>query len=77
METVKYIIKIDDENEARYVFNKRTLVHFPDMAKRFVSTKGARKYMKSQKLCEFSFELQTIVLTTPSEQETETPTYTM
>lgn len=41
-----YLIEIIKEGEAYYVFNKRILLHNPDLAKKFKSFKSAYNYYK-------------------------------
>ncbi len=44
---ILYVIEIINNDEAFYVFNKRILLHNPEIAKKFKSAKAAYNYYKS------------------------------
>lgn len=46
-ENILYVIEIINNDEPFYVFNKRILLHNPEIAKKFKSSKLAYNYYKS------------------------------
>lgn len=43
---IYYITEVEVESEKLYMFTKRVAVHFPDMGKKFLYKRSAKRYYK-------------------------------
>lgn len=56
-ENIYYIIEVCVEGEKLYMFTKRVSVHFPDMAKKFIHKRSARRYYKDSAFTEYYYRI--------------------